>query len=107
MMEKTQNNIDSKYQKKILGYLDGSLSVEDKSEFEAYVRTHPEFESQIQKKEDELTFLKGLMPGTVMSREAVESLDHEMKLSVFNLLREEPKNFVDQIKNSWEEWINR
>ncbi len=107
MIEKTQNNIDSKYQKKILGYLDGSLSSEDKSEFEAYVRTHPEFETQIQKKEEELSFLKGLMPAAVMSRETAESLDNEMKLSIFNLLKEEPRNFMDKVKNSWEEWISR
>ena len=48
MIETNKNIVDSKFQKKILGYLDGSLSSEDKSEFEAYVRTHPEFETQIQ-----------------------------------------------------------
>ncbi|MBA2405190.1 MAG: hypothetical protein H0V66_10500 [Bdellovibrionales bacterium] len=107
MIETTQNPINLKYQKKILGYLDGSLSAEDKSEFEAYVRTNPEFEVQIQKKEVELVFLKKLIPAQVMSQETAQSLDTEMKLSIFNLLKEEPKNFVDQVKNAWEEWINR
>jgi len=106
-MEKTQNTIDSKFQKKILGFLDGSLSIEEKSEFEAYIRTHPEFEAQIKKKEDELSFLKNLIPVPLMSKETTESLENEMKLSIFNLLKEEPKNFVDRVRNSWEEWVNR
>jgi len=107
MMEKTQNNIDSKYQKRILGYLDGALSPEEKSEFEAYVRTHPEFEVQIQKKEEEILFLIGLIPKAVMTKETSDSLDNEMKLSIFNLLKQDPKNFMDKVKNSLEDWINR
>jgi len=107
MIETTQNTTNSKYQKKILGYLDGSLSVEEKSEFEAYVRTNPDFENQIRKKEEELSFLKSFIPATAMTRETAESLDSEMKLSIFNLLKEEPRNLMDRIKFSWEEWINR
>ena len=107
MIETQRNTNDSKYQKKILGYLDGSLSPEEKSEFEAYVRTNPEFEAQIQKKEEELLFLKSRIPGVLMSQETTESLDNEMKLSIFNLLKEEPRNLLDRVKNSWEEWINR
>lgn len=99
--------MDSKYQKKIIGFIDGSLSPDDKSEFEAYVRTHPEFESQIKKKEEEILFLKSLIPAPVMSQETAESLNNEMKLSIFNLLKQEPKNFMDRLKNSWEEWVNR
>lgn len=99
--------IESKYTKKIIGYIDGSLSPDDKAEFEAYVRTHPQFESIIQKKEAELSFLKELMPGTLMSAEVAESLNKEMKLSIFNLLQDEPKNFLEKVKFAWEEWINR
>ncbi len=107
MIEKNLNPMDSKYQKKIIGFIDGSLSPDDKSEFEAYVRTHPEFESQIKKKEEEILFLKSLIPAPVMSQETAESLNNEMKLSIFNLLKQEPKNFMDRLKNSWEEWVNR
>ena len=107
MIEKNLNPIDSKYQKKILGFLDGSLSADDKAEFEAYVRTHPEFEIQIKKKEDEILFLKSLIPAGLMSKETAESLNNEMKLSIFNLLKQEPKNFMERVKNSWEEWVNR
>lgn len=107
MIEKNLNPIDSKYQKKILGFLDGSLSADDKAEFEAYVRTHPEFEIQIKKKEDEILFLKSLIPAGLMSKETAESLNNEMKLSIFNLLRQEPKNFMERVKSSWEDWLNR
>ena len=107
MIEKNLNPIDSKYQKKILGFLDGSLSADDKAEFEAYVRTHPEFETQIKKKEDEILFLKSLIPAGLMSKETAESLNNEMKLSIFNLLRQEPKNFMERVKSSWEDWVNR
>ena len=107
MIEKNLNPIDSKYQKKILGFLDGSLSADDKAEFEAYVRTHPEFETQIKKKEDEILFLKSLIPAGLMSKETADSLNNEMKLSIFNLLKQEPKNFMERVKNSWEDWVNR
>ena len=95
------------YQKKIIAYLDGSLSADDKSEFEAFVRTHPEFEAQIKVKENELSLLKSLIPATNLTRESLESIESEMKMSIFNLLKEEPKNLMDRVKNSWEEWINR
>lgn len=107
MIEKSQSRSDSKYQKKILGYLDGSLSADDKAEFEAYVATHPEFEIQIKKKEEELSLLKNLIPAIEMSQQTAESLDSEMKQSIFNLLKEEPKNLLERVKISWEEWINR
>jgi hypothetical protein len=42
-----------------------------------------------------------------MSKETAESLNNEMKLSIFNLLRQEPKNFMERVKNSWEDWVNR
>jgi hypothetical protein len=47
------------------------------------------------------------MPATLMTKETTESLDTEMKLSIFNLLKEEPRNFMDRVRNSWEDWINR
>lgn len=109
MIETTTENksVDSKYTKKILGFLDGSLSPDEKSEFEAYVSTHPEFESVIQKKEIELSYIKSLIPAMPMSADVAESLDNEMKLSIFNLLKEEPKNFLEKVKFAWEEWLSR
>ena len=103
-METRSENV---YKKKIISYLDGSLSSEDKSEFEAYVRTHPEFEAEINKKNEELAALQAMMPAATLSRQDLESLEGEMKQSIFNLLKEEPKNVMDRVKNSWEEWINR
>lgn len=108
MMERTQGTHSSTpYQKKIIAYLDGSLSADERSEFEAYVSTHPEFEAQIKVKENELNLLKSLLPSVSFTAATAESLENEMKLSIFNLLKEEPKNFLDKVKNSWEEWINR
>lgn len=106
-MELNTNNTNTIFKKKITAYLDGSLSSEDKSEFEAYVRTHPEFEAEINKKNEELAALQAMMPAATLSRQDLESLEGEMKQSIFNLLKEEPKNVMDRVKNSWEEWINR
>ena len=47
MMEKSVV-IYSTYQKKITAYLDGTLSLNERSEFEAFVAVHPEFKSQIE-----------------------------------------------------------
>jgi anti-sigma-K factor RskA len=108
MMEKTQVDRGyQSYQKKIVAYLDGSLAADEKSEFEAFVRTHPEFEAQIKSKEQELMLLRSRIPATTLSAESLSSLENEMKQSIFNLLKEEPKNFLDRVKNSWEEWTNR
>ena len=82
MIETNKDIVNTKFQKKIIGFLDGSLSPEDKSEFEAYVRTNPEFETQIHKKEEELSFLKNLIPAVLMTKETAESLENEMKLSI-------------------------
>lgn len=108
MMEKTQGDRSYlAYQKKIVAYIDGSLAPDERSEFEAFVRTHPEFEAQIKKKEDELMLLKAKIPATSLSPEGLSALENEMKQSIFNLLKEEPKNFWDRLKDSWEEWANR
>lgn len=107
MMDKMTEPKNFPYQKKIISYLDGSLSPDDRSEFEAYIRTNPEFESQIKMKEKELLLLKSYIPSIEMSSQALESLEGEMKLSIFNLLKEEPKGLLDRVKISWEDWINR
>lgn len=95
------------FQKKIIPYLDGTLSVEEQSEFEAFVSTHPEFESQIKSKENELSLLRSMIPVVEFSRETQSSLDNEMKQSSFNLLKEEPRNLFDRVKTNLEDWLNR
>ncbi len=95
------------FQKKITPYLDGTLSPEESSEFEAYVATHPEAELQIKNKENELALLKSMIPVIDFSSDIQSALENEMKESVFNLLKEEPKNFMDKIKTNLEDWINR
>jgi anti-sigma-K factor RskA len=107
MIEKNIQSHQTIYHKKITAYIDGSLSSEERSEFEAYVRTHPEFETLIEKKEQELSLLRSLIPAINPEPETQASIESEMKLSVFNLLKSEPKNFLDNIKNKFEEWSNR
>jgi ABC-type antimicrobial peptide transport system ATPase subunit len=101
MMEK------SIYQKKIIPYLDGSLSAPERAEFEAYVHTHPEFESQIRSKEEELALVRSLIPLPVIARDSLDALENEMRESILNLLREEPRNLWGRMKDSWEEWLSR
>ena len=101
MMEKTV------YQNKIIPYLDGSLSSSEKAEFEAYVHTHPEFESQIRSKEEELTLVRSMIPAPMIAKDALDSLENEIRESVLNLLRDEPRNVWGRIKDTWEEWLSR
>jgi anti-sigma factor RsiW len=101
MMEK------SYYEKKIVPYLDGSLSQEELAEFEAFVLTHPEIEQKIKSKQEEIELIRRMIPSVLVSAETKESLENEFRASSFNLLREEPRGFWDQIWNKWEDWINR
>jgi len=106
VIEKTANP-KAGYQKKILPYIDGTLNPGERADFEAYVATHPEFEALVKEKQQEVSFLRDLMPSVSLSPEAKESLESEIKQSIFNLLNEEPKNFMDKMKNRFEEWANR
>ena len=95
------------YQKKIVPYLDGSLSKNESSEFEAFVLTHPEFETQIKNKQQEIQLLKNLIPVAQLSKQSAETLENEMRASIYNLLKEEPKGLWDSIRIKWEDWISR
>lgn len=95
------------FQKKIVPYLDGSLSKDEKAEFEAFVLTHPEFEEQINFKKNEIELLRNMIPAVQLSKESAETLENEMRASVFNLLKEEPKGFFDSLRIKWEEFITR
>ncbi len=89
-----------------MSYLDGSLSLEEQAEFEAQVRTNPELEALVKNKEAEIMLLKSLIPAGNISAESLNSLEAEMKLSIFNLLKKEPKTLTDKVKNIWEDWTN-
>ena len=95
------------YEKKITAYLDGSLGAEETSEFEAFVLTHPEFEAKIKNKKDEIQLLKNMIPVASPSEDSLRSLESEIKASVFNLLKQEPKSMFENLRMKWEEWINR
>lgn len=95
------------FEKKIIPYLDGSLSKDELQEFEAFVMTHPEFEAVINNKKAEVDLIKKLIPAAVLSQDAKASLEIEYKTSIMNLLKEEPQGLVDRIKLRLEEWSNR
>jgi hypothetical protein len=103
MMEKSYQT----FQKKIVPYLDGSLSKDDRAEFEAFVLTHPEFEEQINHKKNEIELLRNMIPVPMIARETIESIENEMRASIFNLLKEEPKGIFDSFRIKWEEFVNR
>jgi anti-sigma-K factor RskA len=105
-LEINSNQVHS-YQKKVMSYLDGSMTIEEQTEFEAQIRTNPEIEALVKSKEDELILLKSLIPAAQVAPETLSSLEAEMKLSVFNLLKKEPKSVSDRVRNFWEEWTNR
>ncbi|HXH32300.1 MAG TPA: hypothetical protein VNJ01_15985 [Bacteriovoracaceae bacterium] len=107
MTPKTPVNESINYQKKITSYLDGTMSEDDMADFDAFVASHPEFEKQIKVKLDEFQLLKNLIPSVVPTRESVQSLENEMRASIFNLLKEEPTNVWDDVKNKWDDWLNR
>lgn len=95
------------FKKQIISYLDGSLSAEERSEFEAFVATHPEFEADIRSKEDEVNLIKSLIPMALMGRETEISLENEIRASIFNLLRKERSSLWDKMADAWEDLISR
>ena len=105
MIEK--NSVYLSFEKKITPYLDGSLSNDDKSEFEAFVLTHPEFEQKIKLKQEEVENLKKMIPRALISKDSLESIQNEMRSSVFNLLKEKPKHFFDILRIKFEDWRKR
>lgn len=95
------------YHKKITPYLDGSLSPEERSEFEAFVHTHPDFEAKLREKETEIQKLKEMMPQVSLSPESSDALDSEIRQSIFNLLKKEPRNFWEKVSDKIEEILSR
>ena len=95
------------FQKKITPYLDGTLSPSDRSEFEAFVSTHPEFEVHIQKRREEINLIQELIPSAKLNPDSLRALEGEVKDSVFNLLKGEPKSLWQSIELKIEDLINR
>ncbi len=94
------------FQKKIVPYLDGSLSKEETAEFEAFVLTHPEFEAKIKEKRDELETIRAMIPAGLLTKESQESMESEMRTSIYNLIKEEPRGFMDTVRIKWEDFLN-
>lgn len=95
------------YQKKIVSYLDGSLSGDEKSEFEAFIGTHPDFEKELRRKEEELSVLRELLPKSTASEETLSTMGREVKSAIYNLVKVPPKSFWESFKNRVEEWTSR
>ncbi len=94
------------FQKKIVPYLDGSLSKEETAEFEAFVLTHPDFENKIKEKRNELESIRAMIPAGIMTKSSQESMEEEMRASIFNLIKEEPRGLMDKIRIKWEDFLN-
>lgn len=94
------------FEKKITPYLDGSLSKDEVSEFEAFILTHPEFEKKIKSKKEEIETLREMLPSCELNQDSRESINNEFRFSIFNLLKEEPKGIWDLVKIKWEDWRN-
>lgn len=95
------------YEKKIVPYIDGTLSTDDRNEFEAFVATHPDFQEKLKVKQDEIFALRSLIPNVTLSATSRATLEGEMKTSVYNLIKERPKNVVEYMKNFYQEMTNR
>lgn len=95
------------YKRKMTSYIDGSLSPEESSEFEAFVSLHPEFQTEVEKKKQEIELLKQMMPQAELGPEELEALEEEMKTSIFNLVQEKPEGLFDSIRIKWENRFNR
>ncbi len=106
MMEVTQFSQDA-FDKRVGAYLEGSLSLKERSEFEAFVALNPQFKKKIEEKEFELEKLRQKIPTIVMSKNSREVLDSEIKESVFNLLRQTERSNLQKLKDFFEEKFSR
>ncbi len=93
------------FQRKITSYVDGVLGADERSEFEAFVSTHPEFQVQVELKQDEMNRLLSLIPQVRPSKETLQELHSDVKQSIFNLLKEEPQGFLEHLKTRYEDWV--
>lgn len=87
------------YQKKMTAYLDGTLPATERSEFEAYVETHPDFAQMFNKKKEEIEFLKSIIPEAKLSEESSDSLKSEINFSVKQLLSDEEEGMFSKFKS--------
>lgn len=97
----------SYFNKNVTAFIDGSLHPQAQAEFEAFLRTHPEFITHIEAKQAELDYIKSFIPKAEFTRNIKETLNTEIKQSVFLLVRPKNANFFEKIKMSVEEWVNR
>lgn len=95
------------FNKNVTAFIDGSLDGGAQAEFEAFLRTHPEYLPEIENKQAELDYIKSFIPQISLSKEAKESLSAELKQSVFLLVRPQNASVFQKAKMKFEEWVNR
>lgn len=95
------------FNKNVTAFIDGSLDGGAQAEFEAFLRTHPEFLPEIETKQAELDYIKSFIPKVELTKEASDSLSSELKQSVFLLVRPKNATFMQKVKMTFEEWMNR
>jgi len=95
------------FNRNVTAFIDGSLAPQSQAEFEAFLRTHPEFINELETKQAELDYIKSFIPKVELSRDVKEALTSELKQSVFLLVRPKNATFFQKLKMSVEEWANR
>jgi len=88
------------FAKKIPAYFDGTLRDSERTEFEAYVGTHPDFAAHFRQKEADYQSLRLRIPNQGLSPEAQERLEVEAKEVIHNLFRDDEAT-VGKRFSSW------
>ncbi|MBY0517653.1 MAG: hypothetical protein K2P81_12125 [Bacteriovoracaceae bacterium] len=87
------------FARKVPAYFDGTLRDSEKTEFEAYVGTHPEFAQYFRQKEAEQNTLKLRVPDALLEASETESLEGEIKEIIGNLFVEDDARLTKKVSN--------
>ena len=91
------------FARKIPAYFDGTLKESERTEFEAYVGSHPEFADYFRKKEVEQNSIKMRIPNTELDSVALEALESEVKEVIKNLFHEDDASLSKRVGNWFKE----
>jgi|GEM_PF-6032920 len=92
---------------RINSYLDGTLSSDERSKFEAMMRLDKTLSLKVREKKEEYDLFCRLIPNQRPTPESFEMMQTEMRNSVFDLVEEKPDSFSDLVRIKWENLINR
>ncbi len=96
----------SYFNKNVTAFIDGSLDTNAEGEFEAFLRTHPEYLPEIEAKQAELNYIKSFIPKVELDKDIREAIASELKQSVFLLVRPKHATILQKAKMKIEEWVN-